>query len=256
MAIQIQAVSKIYQHKGKPITVLQHVNLCIHNNEFVCLLGPSGCGKSTLLRIVAGLDQATKGTVAISGNTVDRPNADASMVFQDYALFPWKTVIQNVEFGLMLRHFPLKERRERALQYLRLVHMEAFQHAFVRQLSGGMKQRVAIARALVLEPKILLMDEPFGALDTFTRFKLQDELIHICHDRPLSVLFVTHDIEEAVYLGDRVAIMQSNPGSIRDLVKIDLMKPRDRTSSDFIHYRNRIYEAFSLVREIQQDYTI
>lgn len=257
MTIKVNNVSKVYEStEMKEIVVLKDINLTVNNNEFVCILGPSGCGKSTLLRIIAGLDLATKGTVEINRQAIDKPSKDSSVVFQEYALFPWRTVIENVEFGLKLRHVAKKERIEKALKYLRIVNMHKFQNAFIHQLSGGMKQRVAIARALVLEPKILLMDEPFGALDTFTRIQLQDELINICKSRELSVVFVTHDIEEAVYLGDKIAIMKSNPGKINSLEEISLSKPRNRTDYDFISYRNHIYKEFSLVKEIQPEYNI
>lgn len=257
MTIKVNNVSKVYEStEMKEIVVLKDINLTVNNNEFVCILGPSGCGKSTLLRIIAGLDLATKGTVEINRQAIDKPSKDSSVVFQEYALFPWRTVIENVEFGLKLRHVAKKERIEKALKYLRIVNMHKFQNAFIHQLSGGMKQRVAIARALVLEPKILLMDEPFGALDTFTRIQLQDELINICKSRELSVVFVTHDIEEAVYLGDKIAIMKSNPGKINSLEEILLSKPRNRTDYDFISYRNHIYKEFSLVKEIQPEYNI
>lgn len=257
MTIKVNNVSKVYEStEMKEIVVLKDINLTVNNNEFVCILGPSGCGKSTLLRIIAGLDLATKGTVEINSQIIDKPSKDSSVVFQEYALFPWRTVIENVEFGLKLRHVAKKERIEKALKYLRIVNMHKFQNVFIHQLSGGMKQRVAIARALVLEPKILLMDEPFGALDTFTRIQLQDELINICKSRELSVVFVTHDIEEAVYLGDKIAIMKSNPGKINSLEEILLSKPRNRTDYDFISYRNHIYKEFSLVKEIQPEYNI
>lgn len=257
MTIKVNNVSKVYEStEMKEIVVLKDINLTVNNNEFVCILGPSGCGKSTLLRIIAGLDLATKGTVEINRQAIDKPSKDSSVVFQEYALFPWRTVIENVEFGLKLRHVAKKERIEKALKYLRIVNMHKFQNVFIHQLSGGMKQRVAIARALVLEPKILLMDEPFGALDTFTRIQLQDELINICKSRELSVVFVTHDIEEAVYLGDKIAIMKSNPGKINSLEEILLSKPRNRTDYDFISYRNHIYKEFSLVKEIQPEYNI
>ncbi|WP_236900376.1 ABC transporter ATP-binding protein [Clostridium pasteurianum] len=257
LTIKVNNVSKVYGSKEKKeIVVLKDINLTVNNNEFVCILGPSGCGKSTLLRIIAGLDLATKGIVEINGQAIDKPSKDSSVVFQEYALFPWRTVIENVELGLKLRHVSRKERIEKALKYLRIVNMDKFQNAFIHQLSGGMKQRVAIARALVLEPKILLMDEPFGALDTFTRIQLQDELINICKSRELSVVFVTHDIEEAVYLGDKIAIMKSNPGKINSLEEISLSKPRNRTDYDFISYRNHIYKEFSLVKEIQPEYNI
>jgi NitT/TauT family transport system ATP-binding protein len=258
--IKIKNVSKVYKSdkniKNKEVLALKDINLVIEDNQFICLLGPSGCGKSTLLRIIAGLDLPTEGTVEINNEVIDKPNKDSSMVFQDYALFPWKTVIENVEFGLKLRKIPKNEAKNKALRYLKLVNMEKFKDAYIHQLSGGMKQRVAIARALVIEPEILLMDEPFGALDTFTRMQLQDELIDICKKRNLSVVFVTHDIEEAVYLGDKIAIMKSNPGNINSLMEISLDKPRNRIDNGFVNYRNSVYKEFSLAKDMKPEYSI
>lgn len=258
--IKISKVSKLYRSsrnkKGSEVLALENINLTIGNNQFICLLGPSGCGKSTLLRIIAGLDFPTEGTVEINNEIIHKPSVDSSIVFQDYALFPWKTVIENVEFGLKLRKVPKDESERKAIKYLKIVNMEKFKNSYIHQLSGGMKQRVAIARALVVEPKILLMDEPFGALDTFTRMQLQDELIDICKKKDLSVIFVTHDIEEAVYLGDKIAIMKSNPGSIKSIVEIPLNKPRNRIDSSFINYRNSVYKEFSLAKEMKPEYNI
>jgi ABC-type nitrate/sulfonate/bicarbonate transport system, ATPase component len=257
LTIKVSNISKVYEvREKKEVLVLKDVNLMVNKNEFVCLLGPSGCGKSTLLRIIAGLDSSTEGIVQIDEQTITKPSKNSSVVFQDYALFPWRTVVQNVEFGLILRKVPRKEAREKALKYLHIVNMDKYQNQYIHQLSGGMKQRVAIARALVMEPKILLMDEPFGALDTFTRFQLQDELINICKNTELSVVFVTHDIDEAIYLGDKIAIMKSNPGKINSLIKIPLDKPRNRTDINFANYRNLIYEEFSLVKQFEPEYNI
>lgn len=252
--IKINNVSKIYKSnrdkKIKETLALKNINLTVGDNEFICLLGPSGCGKSTLLRIIAGLDLPTEGNVEMDDNVIYKPSKNSSVVFQDYALFPWKTVVENVEFGLRLRKVSKGEAREKALKYLSIVNMEKFKDSYIHQLSGGMKQRVAIARSLVVEPKILLMDEPFGALDTFTRIQLQDELIDICNKRSLSVIFVTHDIEEAVYLGDKIAIMKANPGHINSLLEIQMAKPRDRINNNFVNYRNSVYKEFSLVKNI------
>ncbi|MFL0194274.1 ABC transporter ATP-binding protein [Clostridium sp. WILCCON 0269] len=257
LTIKVNNVSKVYKIRGKKeVLVLEDVNLTVNTDEFICILGPSGCGKSTLLRIIAGLDSSTEGIVQIDEQTITKPSRNSSVVFQDYALFPWRTVVQNVEFGLILKKVSRKKAREKALKYLHIVNMSEFKDQYIHQLSGGMKQRVAIARALVMEPKILLMDEPFGALDTFTRIQLQDELINICKNRVLSVVFVTHDIDEAIYLGDKIAIMKSNPGNINSLVEIPLTKPRNRTDYNFTHYRNLIYKEFSLVKEFEPEYNI
>lgn len=256
MDINVNKVSKIFHLPHKEINALQDVNLTIQGQEFICLLGPSGCGKSTLLKILAGLETPSTGTIAIGGKRVTGPGGDRAVVFQDYALFPWRTVIENIEFGLQLRHIPAKESREKAIRYLEMVHLGEFENAYIHQLSGGMKQRVAIARALVLEPKILLMDEPFGALDAFTRMDLQTELIHICQEKKPTVVFVTHDIDEAIYLGDKVVIMTPNPGKVNAVIELPLSKPRSRTGYDFNRFRDLVYKEFSLVHDFECEYLI
>jgi len=256
MAIVVQNVSKDYYLSGKEISALRDVNLAINDHEFICLLGPSGCGKSTLLKIIAGLELPSEGIVKINGQPVIGPGIERAVVFQDYALLPWRTVIENIEFGLQLRHIPAKEARQKALRYLKTVHLEKFENAYIHQLSGGMKQRVAIARALILNPKILLMDEPFGALDAFTKMDLQLELASLFQDKQLTVIFVTHDIDEAIYLGDKVVIMTPNPGKINAIIDLPLPKPRFRTGPDFNIFRNLVYKEFSLVHEGNCEYYI
>ncbi len=256
MAIVVRNVSKNYDLPRKTINALRDVSLAISDHEFICLLGPSGCGKSTLLKIMAGLELPSEGFVEINGQQVTRPGRERAVVFQDYALFPWRTVVENIEFGLQLRHVPAKKARQEALRYLKIVHLEKFEKAYIHQLSGGMKQRVAIARALVLEPKILLMDEPFGALDAFTRMDLQLELVNICQDKQPTVIFVTHDIDEAIYLGDKVVIMTPNPGKINAVIDLPLPKPRQRTGPDFNKFRDLVYKEFSLVHESNCEYFI
>jgi sulfonate transport system ATP-binding protein len=257
MGILIKNVFKSYETAARQqISALQDISLTILDNELVCLLGPSGCGKSTLLKILAGLVKPCKGAVEIDGHPVTGPGSDKGVVFQDYALFPWCTVIENVEFGLRLRKVAKTERKERAYYYLNLVGLGDYVDSYIHQLSGGMKQRVAIARALILEPSIILMDEPFGALDSFTRMQMQQELVAICGSNCPAVVFVTHDIDEAIYLGDRVVVMTPNPGKISTVVDIPLNRPRNRAGYDFGILRNRVYRECSLVTEYNPEFTI
>jgi NitT/TauT family transport system ATP-binding protein len=219
---------------------LNDVRLDIPHGQFVCLLGPSGCGKTTLLNLIAGFLRPTEGYIFLDGKQIDEPSPDRGMVFQDYSLFPWRTVIQNVEFGLEVEGMSKKERRARAEYYLDLVKLEHVASRYPAQLSGGMKQRVAIARALAPGPKVLLMDEPFAALDAMTRGHLQDELIRIHELERCTTLFVTHNIDEAIRLADRVLIMSPNPGRVVADVAVSMPKPRARTSPEFAE----LYDLF------------
>ncbi len=225
MKVQLRGVTKVF---GGPKTVhaLESIDLGVRPGEFVCLLGPSGCGKSTLLNLVAGLDRPTIGEVLVDENPVQGPGTDRVMIFQTAALFPWLTVLGNVEFGLRMAGTARHERQAMARRYLRMVHLLDFEQTFVHQLSGGMKQRVALARALALNPEVLLMDEPFGALDAQTRDLLHDELQNIWTDTAKTVLFVTHNVREAIVLGDRVVVLSPRPGRIRREFTIDLPRPR------------------------------
>ncbi|HEU4369354.1 MAG TPA: ABC transporter ATP-binding protein [Methylomirabilota bacterium] len=234
--IQIQRVSKSFG--AGP--ALAQVDLDVDERELVCLLGPSGCGKSTLLNIVAGFLPPTTGTVQVDGRAVTGPAPDRGVVFQEYALFPWLTVTGNVEFGPAMRGQPAAARRALVARYLDLVGLRAHAHKFPAQLSGGMKQRVAIARALANNPSIILMDEPFGALDAQTREVLQDELSRIQRVEHKTILFVTHSIREAVYLADRVVVMTSVPGRVKQIFPIKLPEVRDRFAPEFTHYEAEI----------------
>ncbi len=218
-AVQIEAVSKVYGHTGNAVPALDRVSLEVGTGEFVCLLGASGCGKSTLLNLVAGLDQPSKGTVAV-------PAGRPTLMFQDAALFPWLTVRGNVELALKLRKVPRGERRARAHDLLKLVHLEGFEKKLPHELSGGMRQRVQLARALAQEADVLLMDEPFGALDAMTRDILHDELERLWRETKLTVLFVTHNVREAVRLGDRVVLLSSRPGRVAAEFPVELDRPR------------------------------
>jgi ABC-type nitrate/sulfonate/bicarbonate transport system ATPase subunit len=217
-----------------PVVALERFDLAVDEGEFVCLLGPSGCGKSTLLNIVAGFLRPTEGRVTLDGADVRAPGRDRGVVFQEHALFPWFRVGQNVEFGLKMAGVPRGERARIADRYLELVGLHPFRQAFPKELSGGMKQRVAIARALANDPKILLMDEPFGALDAQTRRLMQDELTKIWSATGKTILFVTHAIEESLLLADRVVVMSPRPGRIRAVLAVSLPRPRSDVTADFV----------------------
>jgi NitT/TauT family transport system ATP-binding protein len=236
--IQVQRVSKTFGARATPALV--EVDLDVADRELVCLLGPSGCGKSTLLNIVAGFLPPTTGTVLVDGRPVTGPAPDRGVVFQEYALFPWLTVTGNVEFGPAMQGRPAAERRELVTRYLDLVGLRAHAEKFPAQLSGGMKQRVAIARALANGPAVILMDEPFGALDAQTREVLQDELSRIQRVEHKTILFVTHSIREAVYLADRVVVMTSVPGRVKQIFSVKLPDVRDRFAPEFTHYEAQI----------------
>ncbi len=224
--LEVQALTKRFEGRGAAVTALDKVSLSLAANEFVSLVGASGCGKSTLLSIVAGLQDFDEGEVLLDGQPIDGPGRDRGVVFQSYTLLPWLTALKNVEFALLDEPLRPAERRDVAREHLRLVGLEAFADAYPGQLSGGMKQRVAIARALSYRPQMLLMDEPFGALDALTRRQMQELLTGIWEHHRLTVLFVTHDVEEAIYLSDRVLVMTNRPGRIKEEVAVGLERPR------------------------------
>lgn len=226
MSIIINNVSKQFVAKHKKTHTLEDINVEIKPGEFVCILGPSGCGKSTLLNIVAGLEKSTEGSVTLNGTRIEKPGPDRAVMFQESALFPWMRVIDNVELGMKVAGIPIEERREKAIKYLKMVHLTKFQDSFIHELSGGMKQRVALARALTLDSEVLLMDEPFAALDSQTKSMLQMELQKIWWETKKTIIFVTHNVEEAVLLADRVIVMSANPGRIKKDFKIQLSRPR------------------------------
>ncbi|TMB64413.1 MAG: ABC transporter ATP-binding protein [Deltaproteobacteria bacterium] len=228
--LEVRQLSKVFFEENdsrKPgLVALYNISLAIRKNEFVSLLGPSGCGKTTLIRIIAGLLPADCGEVLVNGQAVTVPGRDRCMVFQQFGLLPWRTVLSNVEFGLEIEGVPKDERSALAGQYLELVGLKGFEHYYPHQISGGMQQRVGIARALSKKPDILLMDEPFGAVDAQTREQLQEELLKIWSRTDTTVVFVTHSIDEALYLSDRVVVMQARPGRIKEEVSVDLPRPR------------------------------
>jgi NitT/TauT family transport system ATP-binding protein len=249
--IEISGVSKQYRtREGSEVQALRDVTLVIQEGEFVSLLGASGCGKSTMLQILAGLVEPSSGKVLVSGKPVGAPGPDRAVIFQDYALAPWLTVRQNVESGLRLRKMPVAERSELAAKFIKLVHLDGAESRYPYELSGGMKQRVAIARALALEPRILLMDEPFGALDALTRDRMQEELLEIWTLTGKTIVFVTHSIDEATLLSDRVVVFTRAPGAVKDIVDIRLTRPRARTLDGFIETRERLS---GLIREEIQE---
>lgn len=238
--LQLRNVSKTFSFNGKEIEALRDTSLTVHKGEFVCLIGASGCGKSTLLRMAAGFETPSRGEVLMWDTPISGPDPSRGMVFQDYGLFPWLTVRQNIGFGPKSRHRPAAEIRETTERFIELVGLTKFADAFPHQLSGGMKQRVSIARVLANDAEMVLMDEPFGALDAMTRERLQDELVEIWSRTKLTVLFVTHSIEEAIYLADRVVVMSPGPGRIDADHRIDISRPRDVSNAEFNNWRRML----------------
>jgi ABC-type nitrate/sulfonate/bicarbonate transport system ATPase subunit len=226
--------------RQQEIVALEGIDVEIAADEFLTILGPSGCGKTTLLNIVAGFEQATSGDVRLDGDPIHGPGPDRGVVFQEYALFPWLTVEQNIEFGPRERRVSKAERRNRVRRLIASIGLSGFERRYPQELSGGMRQRVALGRVLVNDPKILLMDEPFAALDAQTRTLMQDELLRVWSRERRTVLFITHNIEEAILLGDRVVVMTARPGRIKEIVAVDLPRPRDVTSTDFNAIRRRV----------------
>lgn len=242
----VSGVSRVFPGRnGQATRALEPTDLKVAKNDFITILGPSGCGKSTLLRIVAGLDTPTTGTVLLDGREIDGPGADRGMVFQSYTLFPWLTVAENIAFGLREKGMPEAERRDIVAAYIERVGLKGFENHWPKQLSGGMQQRTAIARALANQPEILLLDEPFGALDNQTRGLMQELLLGIWEREQKTVIFVTHDIEEAIFLASRVVVMTARPGRIKADIAIDLPHPRDyrlKTSAEFGVLKARLTE--------------
>ncbi|GAA4987268.1 NitT/TauT family transport system ATP-binding protein [Nonomuraea thailandensis] len=244
--ISFRDIVKTYPLKDDTFTALDHVSLDIADREFVTVVGPSGCGKSTLMSMAAGLVEPTSGEVLVDGAPVGGPGPDRGVIFQQYALFPWLTVRRNVEFGLRLMELPAEERRQRAQRAIELVGLADFADALPKMLSGGMKQRCAIARAYAVDPQVLLMDEPFGALDALTRVQLQDQLLHTWSQEQRTVMFITHDVDEAVYLARRVIVMAARPGRLHKIIDVDLPYPRTeemRLSPEFGRIRNEVWHA-------------
>jgi ABC-type nitrate/sulfonate/bicarbonate transport system, ATPase component len=242
-ALVIKNLNKSFQINGESIEVLQDINLDIDKNEFIAIIGASGCGKSTLLRIIGGLEPDYKGELYSGNQTIKRPGLERGIVFQEARLFLWLTIEKNVEFGLP-DALGRKVKKKLVEEHLELVGLENFAHAYPHQLSGGMQQRASIARALVNKPDILLLDEPFGALDAFTRMNMQQEILKIWEKEKTTMILVTHDIDEAVFLADRVVLLSKRPGTIKKIVKNEIARPRRRNDYDYIQMRNEIYSEF------------
>ncbi|RUT29591.1 ABC transporter ATP-binding protein [Paenibacillus zeisoli] len=268
--ISIQQVNKSFRVRRRPgdlkgssqsVKALDHINLDVKPGEFMVIVGPSGCGKSTLLDLLAGLTTPTSGQILLDGKPITGPNLDRGIVFQQYALFPWKTALANVEFGLETKGVPRKERRAIAQEYIELVGLAGFEHRYPHELSGGMKQRIAIARSLAYDPEVLLMDEPFAALDAQTRESLQSELLRIWEATKKTIIFITHGIEEAVYLGQRVAVMTSRPGRIKEVIEVPFEARTSeedlRAHPDFVRLRHQIWDLLKdevkLAQEQEKD---
>lgn len=252
--IRFDAVGKVFGHKTTGFVALKDIDLEIGDKEFVAIVGPSGCGKTTCLRLVAGFDTPTEGKVSVDGTAIRRPGPDRAVVFQQFALFPWKSVYDNIDMGLRNLNVPRNERTKRIAAILDLMNLAQYAQHFPHQLSGGMQQRVAIARAYVLDPDVLLMDEPFGALDAQTRVVMQEELVRLARKNPRTVLFITHAVEEAVYLADRVVIMTRAPGRIKEVLDVASIRNAEDWDShekiedvmdleSFVHLRTHIWRS-------------
>ncbi|WP_292423269.1 ABC transporter ATP-binding protein [Methanoregula sp.] len=243
MTLIINDVSRVFtSEKGETIEALSHISFEVKDEEFICILGPSGCGKTTVLRIIAGLESASAGSVSVDGVPVTSPSPKMAMIFQEYSLYPWRTVEENVALGLELKGMKKPNRMAVAKKYLDLVGLIGFEHSYPYELSGGMRQRVAVARALAIDPSILLMDEPFGALDAQTRNRMQHELLRIWEKTKKTILFVTHSVDEAVFLADRIVVLTQRPGSIKEIVTIPSVRPRERTSDEFGQIRRHLLD--------------
>lgn len=252
--LSIQNVNKSFTVDGQKVDVLKDINLEIQESEFIAIVGHSGCGKSTLLKIIAGLEKNDTGLVTVDGNEVKGPGMDRGMIFQEHRLFPWMSIEKNVQLGL--KGLSKEEKIKFSDQYLELVKLSEFKKAYPSQLSGGMSQRAAIARSLVSQPEILLLDEPFGALDALTKIELQEELLKIRERFHNTMIMVTHDIEEAVFLADRIVVMSARPGRIKDVIEVELGKYRDRGGSDFAYYKKKIFDYFFEEKTVVPEYNI
>lgn len=254
--IEINDVSKVYQRVGEPFHALSHVSLEIERGEFICLLGPSGCGKTTLLNTLAGFEHPDEGQVLIGGEKVKDPVPNRVTIFQHYGLLPWQTVEKNVMLGLLAKKIPKEQARAAAAKYIDLVDLAGFEHVRPAQLSGGMQQRVSIARGLAVQPDVLFMDEPFAALDAITRLKMQDDIHRIAEEEGVTVVFVTHDIEEAVALADRIVVLTPNPGRVKEIIKVELGPDRLRTADDFLAVRDHVFDVFGMKPNWNVEYVI
>ncbi len=244
MSIELVDISKTYFNVSnkEEIKAVNDISFNVEDGEFVSIIGPSGCGKTTLLRIISGLEQPSTGKIFLRGKEIERPYGQVGLIFQEYALFPWRTVIDNIDFGLEIKKVPKKKRKEMARFYLNKFNLDGFENEYPKELSGGMKQRVAIARTLINDPELLLMDEPFGSLDSQTRNSMQEFLLKVWQETKKTILFVSHNIDETVFLSQKVFGLSARPGRIKLLLEIDLPYPRERTSQEFNLYRKKILD--------------
>jgi len=252
MYLEVNQVHKHFTTRYSSLVVLKDINLHIAQGEFVCVVGESGCGKSTLLRLIAGLDTPTAGEIQVDGVRVTGPGADCGIVFQSYTLYPWMRVAENVEFGLKLQGIPKIKRREQVAYYLKMVGLSEFAKALPKELSGGMRQRVAIVRALVCQPKILLLDEPFGALDVQTKEVMQQFMLEVWQRTGTTILMITHDVEEAIFLSQRIYVLSSQPGTVKQEIKIKLPKESTEEIKDHPIFRKYKYEVMNFLRNLQK----
>lgn len=236
---------------GSTLVALKGVNLTVEPGSFISLIGPSGCGKTTLLRAIAGLNVADEGAIYLDGNLIKKPSYERGFAFQQANLFPWLNIRRNISFGLKARGI-YKQEREEVDRYIELVGLKGFEKSFPHQLSGGMNQRASLARALVGHPKVLLLDEPLGALDAFTRMNMQDEILRIWKEHKMTMIMVTHDVDEAVYLSDKVVVMSPRPAKIEKVIDIEMSRPRSRGQDTFLHYRTEILKILNFTGEIQE----
>jgi NitT/TauT family transport system ATP-binding protein len=244
LSIELVDISKTYFNVSnkEEIKAVNDISFNVEDGDFVSIIGPSGCGKTTLLRIISGLEQPSTGKIFLRGKEIERPYGQVGLIFQEYALFPWRTVIDNIDFGLEIKKVPKKKRKEMARFYLNKFNLDGFENKYPKELSGGMKQRVAIARTLINDPELLLMDEPFGSLDSQTRNSMQEFLLKVWQETKKTILFVSHNIDETVFLSQKVFGLSARPGRIKLLLEIDLPYPRERTSQEFNLYRKKILD--------------
>jgi NitT/TauT family transport system ATP-binding protein len=250
--VEIRNLNKTFKSDNQTLLALEDINLSIPQGKFVVLIGPSGCGKTTLINLIAGFEKPSSGSILLEGKPIEKPGPDRGFVFQDYALFPWKTVLGNVMFGLVNNGWKKQEAKERAKEFIRMVNLTGFEDAFPHTLSGGMRQRVSIARALAYDPKVLLMDEPFGALDAQTRKHMQKELADVWEKTQKTVVFITHSVIEAVYLADIIVVMTARPGKVKAIIDVDIPRPRKYTEEHYLEIREQVLSHLDAEIEKEQ----